>query len=321
MKILVTGGAGYIGSVLVPYLIKSGHEVKVVDLLWFSYFLPENCEVIKGDRRRPKPSWFKGADAVIHLAAIANDPSAEMFLASNYEINAMGTALVAHAAKEQGVKRFILGSTCSVYGFTTEGVSKEGDTPAPKYPYGISKLMAELADFSLADNNFSVLVFRQGTVGGPSPKMRYDLVVNTMTKSAIQDKKIIVKNSSLWRPVVDIRDVARAYELALKQEIWVNGIFNIVQGNYTILQLGTIVAAAVKDGGFEAEVESYDRFDLRNYKASSEMAMDKLGFQAEYSIRDTVSSLLGAITEGLIADFDNPNYYNIEVCKNIKGLR
>ena len=317
MKILVTGGAGYIGSVLVPELVKEGHEVKVVDLLWFGNKLSPDVEVIQKGIQDIKEKELRGTDAVIHLAGLTNDPMAEYNPLQNYVINAAQTAYLAQKAKECKVERFIYASTCSVYGFTgADKFSVEDDNPSPQFPYGISKLMAERSLLALTDIYFGVVILRKGTVGGYSPRMRYDLVVNTMVKSALKTGKLVVRTASLWRPIVDIQDVCEAYKLALKEEPW--GIFNIIERNYTIKELGLTIANAMEEAGKPKPfVEIYENLDLRNYKASGQKAKDYLGFSPEFTVKDTVKELIERIDEGECGDFDNPNYYNIEIMKKL----
>lgn len=318
MKILVTGGAGYIGSVLVPELLKDGYDVRVVDTLWFGNHLPKECELCEGSILEFKDEWLDGVETIIHLAGLSNDPMAEYDPMSNYILNAAATAYLAQRAKEKKVRRFIMASTCSVYGFAADKMFNEDENPSPQYPYGISKLMAERALLSLMDTYFGVVILRKGTVGGYSPRMRYDLVVNTMTKIALSQGKIVVRNASLWRPVIDIRDVVEAYKKALKAEVW--GIFNIMERNYTIKGLAEVIAEAIQHCGKEKPaIEIYDRFDLRNYRVSGQKASDNLGFKAKYSVEDTVRDLVKRIEQGGVADFDNRIYYNIEVFKEVSS--
>jgi len=310
MNILVTGGEGYIGRLLVPELRK-GNEVESIDIGWFG--LPD--EEPGSDFRNLKVRDLKDIDCIIHLAGISNDPSAEYRTDINYSMNSTNTLLLAHKAREAGVRRFIFASSCSVYGFASgPEASRETDSPNPKYPYGISKLMAEAGLMALMDNSFLVTILRKGTVGGYSPRMRFDLVVNTMTKAALTTGRITVKNASLWRPLVDIRDAVRAYCMVLEKEVL--GIYNVVQGNYTIVQIGKLVQEAVQDiTGKKVDLEVFDMVDLRNYKASGDKALVELGFSAHYSIGDTVASIIKNLEE--LGDLEQRKYYNIEVMKEV----
>lgn len=319
MKVIVTGGAGYVGNVLVPMLLREGHEVKVIDLLWFGNQLPGECEVIQKDIKDITDEELRWSNSIIHLAGLSNDPMAEYSPLENYISNAALTAYLAQKAKENKVEKFIFASTCSVYGFAPDRQVDEEEQPHPQFPYGISKLMAERALLTLMDTYFNVTILRKGTIGGYSPRMRYDLVINTMTKTALQDRKLVVRNTKLWRPIVDINDVAKAYCLALEANPWTSGIYNIVERNYTILQLGEAVAQVVEDTGkTKPEIEKYGRFDLRNYKASGQKARDYLDFTPKFTVRNTVKELVERISEGKCTDFNNPNYYNIEIMERRK---
>lgn len=315
-RVLCTGGCGFVGSVLVPLLLKSGYEIRVVDTLWFGNSLPEETEIIQTDIRNFREEWLEDVNAIIHLAAFSNDPMADGNPMANYTVNAAVTAFIAQRARERKISKFIFGSSCSVYGFTVGKLLEEEFTPEPKFPYAISKLMAERALIALADDSFRPVILRFGTIGGYSPRMRYDLVINLMVASALSKGIISVHNPSLWRPLVDIRDAAQAYVCALENEA--EGIFNIVENNYTVKAMALEIAHTLdRQFGVRTEVETTNKFDLRSYQASSEKARDVLGFEAKFSITDTVAYLMGHMDE--INDFDNPKYYNVRWCKE-KGL-
>jgi len=319
MKVLVTGGTGFIGSKLVPYLVKEGHSVTVVDTCWFNKEVTDKVKLIKADiRSKLVLDHLKGYESIIHLAGISNDPAAETYLKSNYDLNTSATMMLAHAAKQQGVPHFIFASSCSVYGFTSTGISREIDEPKPQYPYGLSKVMAERGLLALMSTDFTVSILRKGTVGGWSYRPRFDLVVNTMTMKGITEGIVTVKNSSLWRPLVDIRDVVIAYSTLLKKKY--PGIFNLVQANYTIQEIGEAVVASLNKLGKKVKLESYDRYDPRNYKASGDKALELLDLSPKYTIRDTVEDLIENITSSGI-DPRSSEWQNIEVLKGVKGLK
>jgi nucleoside-diphosphate-sugar epimerase len=196
MKILVAGGAGYIGSVLIPKLLDRGYEVEVVDLLWFGNNLPAEVVIIKKNIINLKEEDLEGYDQVIFLAGVSNDPMAEYSPSMNFIENGAVPAYLSYTAKMAGVNRFIYGSSCSVYGYTVNELFDENKPTVSHYPYGVSKLQGEFASMQLKDENFSVISFRQGTVSGYSPRMRLDLIVNTMFKCAVKDGEITVNNSS-----------------------------------------------------------------------------------------------------------------------------
>ncbi len=316
MRVLVTGGAGYIGSVLVPMLLERGHQVRVLDSGFFGTdHLPSQAELVIGDILEMREEWLEGMEAVIHLAALSNDPMADFSPRLNYEINAAGAALVAQYAKRCGVPRFIMGSTCSVYGFTEEQEVDEDWPSRPQYPYAISKLMAERALQCLADDSFRTIVLRKGTVIGWSPRMRYDLVANTMVKTALSEGRIMVRSVRLWRPVLDVWDAALAYVKALEAADHITGVFNVAYDNFTIGQIAEEVQAALRERGIEVSVIYDDQPDVRNYRVSTRRAREVLGIAPTISVRESAGLMVDKVLSGINADFANPRYYNIEWMK------
>jgi nucleoside-diphosphate-sugar epimerase len=312
MRVLVTGGAGYIGSTLVPMLLERGYDVRVVDSGLFGVeHLPTEAEVVLGDVLDFQEEWLEGVEAVIHLAALSNDPMADFSPRLNYQVNAAGAALVAQMCRRRGIQRFVMGSTCSVYGFTEQEVDEEWDA-RPSYPYAISKLMAERALQCLEGDGFHPIILRKGTVIGWSPRMRYDLVANTMVKTALTEGRIVVRNPRLWRPILDVRDAAAAYVCALEASAEVTGVFNVALGNYTVAQIAQEVAEVLAERGISVTIEHQNLPDVRNYRVSTRKAREVLGFQPSISLKDSVRNMLDKIQAGINADFENPRYYNIE---------
>src|SRR2546426_10801035 len=187
MRVLVAGGAGYVGSVLIPRLLDRGYRVDVVDLFWFGNHLPEQTGVLKKDIFHLTVEDLELYDQVIFLAGLSNDPMAEYSPSKNFVFNAAAPAYLAYSAKKASVKRYIYASSCSVYGYTENELYDETRPLSSSYPYGISKLQGEHAVMQLIDKDFSVIALRKGTVSGYSPRMRFDLIVNTMFKCAMQD--------------------------------------------------------------------------------------------------------------------------------------
>jgi len=229
MKIAVFGGAGYIGSALVPVLVDHGYDVTVFDLLWFGNKLPSEVNVVKIDLFDLNQEDLEGFDQCIFLAGISNDPVAEFDPVRNFIYNASLPSYLAYIAKKAGVTRYIYASTCSVYGYTTNELYDEESKISCDYPYGVSKLQGEKGVMHLQDENFSVICLRKGTVSGYSPRMRFDLIVNTMTLHAMTKGKITINNPSLWRPIVSIEDVVSAYLRCIQATDNINGVFNIAQ--------------------------------------------------------------------------------------------
>src|SRR5271170_2187538 len=188
MRIMVTGGAGYVGSVLIPKLLDRGYRVDVVDLFWFGNHLPEQAGILKKDIFHLTTEDLEPYDQVIFLAGLSNDPMAEYSPSKNFVFNAAAPAYLAYIAKKAKVKRYIYASSCSVYGYTENELFDETREVTSSYPYGISKLQGEQAVMMLADEEFSVISLRKGTISGYSPRMRFDLIVNTMFRNAMKDR-------------------------------------------------------------------------------------------------------------------------------------
>jgi len=315
-KILIVGGAGFIGTRLSNTLNKSGHEVHVVDNFWFGDFLDTNIKKIKSSLWNLTPSDLEGYDAVLFLAGLSNDPMAMFRPDLNFIENSSAPVYLGFIAKQAGVKRFICASSCSVYGYTKNKTLNENSPIKPSYAYGISKLQCEQGLTTLEDENFKPIIFRKGTVGGWSPKMRYDLVVNTMLKSALTTNKIIVNNPKLWRPLVDIRDVIQGYEKAIEADLDISGIFNISGINSTIGDLGTSIHNKLVGLGFDVELIINNNPDVRNYKVSTEKIEDELGYKAQYNPLDSIDEILSNIDVNQY-DFNQDIFYNINIFKQI----
>jgi nucleoside-diphosphate-sugar epimerase len=316
MKILIAGGAGYIGSVLIPKLLERGYEVDVIDLFWFGNQLPKEVGIIKKDIFHLDENDVKGYDQVIFLAGLSNDPMAEYSPAENFVSNGSAPPFLAYISKKAGVRRFIYAGSCSVYGYTVNELYDETSPAVSSYPYGISKLQGENAVLQMQDKNFSVIAFRQGTVSGYSPRMRLDLVVNTMFKFALTEGTITVNNPAIWRPILSIRDAATAYIRAIESNGDISGIFNIASGNYTVGEIGDLVRSGVKKY-LQKDVKLNIKHiqDYRNYKVSIEKAKKVLSFHPKHDVETIIEDLVE--NREKFQDFDNPNYYNIRVFKEI----
>src|SRR6201992_968602 len=216
MRILVAGGAGYVGSTLIPKLLERGYDVDVVDLFWFGNALPAEVRIINRDLFDLQANDLKEYDQVIFLAGLSNDPMAEFSPSKNFIFNAAAPAYLAYTAKNAKVKRYVYASSCSVYGYTEDKLFDETRPVSSNYPYGISKLQGEQAAMPLASKDFSVIALRKGTVSGYSPRMRFDLIINTMFKNAVREHTITVNNPSIWRPILAIEDAATAYTRAIE---------------------------------------------------------------------------------------------------------
>src|SRR5436190_11703061 len=192
MKLLIAGGAGYVGSVLIPRLLDRSYKVDVVDLFWFGNHLPRQVGILNKDIFNLTVDDLEAYDQVIFLAGLSNDPMAEFSPSKNFIFNAAAPAYLAYTAKNAKVKRYIYASSCSVYGYTENELYDETRPVSSNYPYGISKLQGEQAALQLADEGFSVISLRKGTISGYSPRMPFDLIINTMLKSAMQENVVNV---------------------------------------------------------------------------------------------------------------------------------
>jgi nucleoside-diphosphate-sugar epimerase len=320
MRILVAGGAGYIGSMVVPSLVEHGYHVDAIDELWFGNHLPASVRVVRRDLFQCGPSDFEGYEQVIFLAGISNDPMAEYDPAENFIQNGALPAYVAFSAKKAGVRRFIYASSCSIYGYTQDQLYSEDAPVTCGYPYGISKLQGERAVLQMADADFSVIALRQGTVCGWSPRMRFDLIVNTMYKTAVSNGVITVNNASIWRPILDIRDCVSAYTRAVQAGYGISGVFNVASDNYTVGQVADYVKDEI-EGRTERRIrlEIRNINDFRNYKVSCERARVELGYQPRHSIGSIVADLHRHAAE--YGDFERDEYYNIRVFKALADAR
>jgi len=318
MKILIAGGAGYIGSALVPKLVERGYEITVVDLLWFGNHLPDDVKIIQKDILKLSTEELIGYDQVIFLAGLSNDPMAEFSPSMNFISNAASPAYLAYLAKKAFVKRFIYAGSCSVYGYTVNELYDEESPVVSSYAYGISKLQGERSVMQMTDDNFSVIAFRQGTVSGYSPRMRLDLVVNTMFKCALEKGEITVNNPAIWRPVLSIKDAVSAYIRAIEASKNISGIFNISSGNYTVGEIGDYVYEKVTEKmKIKSKLTTNHITDYRNYKVSNEKAIKILSFKPKHGIESILDDLIKNYEN--FRNFEEDRFYNIKIFKKLLG--
>jgi nucleoside-diphosphate-sugar epimerase len=318
MRLLVAGGAGYVGSALIPRLLERGYQVDVVDLFWFGNSLPDEAGFLNKDLFDVAVEDLKDYDQVIFLAGLSNDPMAEFSPNKNFIYNAAAPAYLAYTAKKAGVKRYIYASSCSVYGYTVHELYDETRPVASSYPYGISKLQGEQAVMNLADDLFSVIALRKGTISGYSPRMRLDLIVNTMFCTAVQQRTITINNPSIWRPILAMEDALSAYIRAIEAHEKISGIFNIASGNYTVGEVGDLVKAEIEQQlGTKINLVIRHLQDFRNYKVSVEKAKNVLSFHPQHDVRGIVQQLIKEMDR--FSDWDNPAYQNIEVFRGLES--
>lgn len=322
--VLVVGGAGYIGSVLVGELLNKSYKVTVLDRMFFGYDSLEqykgmpNFWIIKDDIRYFDQRILRGVDTVINLAGLSNDPSCELDPQLTDDINHLGALRLGVFAKSMGVKRYIFSSSCSVYGSAQSNQLTETSPCYPVSAYAKSKLDTESDLLALSDNDFGVVIMRNGTVYGLSPKMRFDLVVNMMTYHASKRGKIyIMGGGDQWRPNVHIKDVCKAFILAMEADsLSVNGqIYNVGDNelNYTVKQIANIVQDVI--GNVELEIIPEDA-DKRNYNVCFDKINEILDFMPEYTVKDGVTEIKEALELGIV----NPDDMRTVTVKHYKYL-
>ena len=304
-KVMVTGAGGYIGTQLVRDLVKAGHDVTAVDRFFFgkeslSEFIGNKQVTIKQkDIRDLDKNDFKGHDAVCDLACLSNDPAGEIDPQLTYQINRDGRIHVAKTAKEAGVSKYIISSSCSVYGKGEEPLLVETSKTNPISIYAKSTLEAEQENLSIADDNFSVTSLRNATVFGLSTRMRFDLVVNLMTLSAFQKGRIIVMGGGLqWRPLVHLSDVSQAFQLVIdaNEKLINKEIFNVGLDNYQIKNLAYLVREQLP---IDIEIDlAPDDADKRDYNVDFSKVKNVLGFEAMKTIIDGINEIYVALKSG-----------------------
>lgn len=328
MKILLTGIDGYIGTVLGQELIKAGHEVVGLDTGYYSdawlYDMPgfQKPKVINKDIRDIAREDVDGFDGVVHLAELSNDPLGQTDPKITYNINHEGTKKIANLSKKAGVKRFIYFSSCSIYG-ASDNIAGENSSPNPLTAYAKSKVLNEEFVQSIADDNFSPIIFRNATVYGPSPRLRFDLVVNNLAGLAFTTKEIKMDSDGTpWRPLVHILDVCQAVLIALstQREQIHNQIINVgdTNSNYQIKDIAEIIKNTFP--GCSVTLNK-DGADKRNYRVNFDKIKTILpGFACKYDVEKGAKQLLEIFTKINLAleDFESRNYTRL---KQIEFLR
>ena len=305
MNVLVVGGAGYVGSVLIPHLLEKGYDITCLDTFFFGEEsiddFKDKIKIKRDDIRTFKPSILKDKDVVINLAAISQPDQTEIIDTKlYYEINHLGCVRVAKLSKEMGVKRYIITSTCSVYGFQNEIISEES-VPNPLEAYGKSKLLMEKDTLALADDDFTVTILRPGTMYGFSPKMRFDLVVNGMTWALQEFGKInVMRDGNQWRPNVHVKDVSQVINTLIEceREKIQKEIFNVGDNNqnYQILPLAKLIGDSI---GKPYELGWYGEPDTRSYKVDFSKLKEKLNYSINYTVNEASRTIYNALEVGL----------------------
>ena len=318
--VLVIGGAGYIGSGLLPRLLERGHRVRLLDLLMFGkepiadVLYHPKLEIIQADFRQVDKvvEAMRGVDTVVHLGGLVGDPACALDENLTIEINLVATRTIAEIAKGMQVRRFIFASTCSVYG-ASDMVLNERSTLNPVSLYARSKIASEQVLHKLQSDDFSVVILRFGTIYGLSGRTRFDLVVNLLTAKAIVDKKITVFGGDQWRPFVHVDDASMAVMLAVEapKEVIHNETFNVGgdEGNMTLGMVGELVKKLVPDAEL---VDSGRDGDRRNYRVDFSKIRNMLGFEPKWTVEEGIKQVIEALRSGKVRDYKAPMYSNVK---------
>jgi nucleoside-diphosphate-sugar epimerase len=306
--VLITGGAGYIGSTLTELLLSRGYEVTVLDLLFFGYTLTDlennpRLHLVREDIRTFSPSIFRGVEGVCDLAALSNDPAGELDPEKTLEINYRGRARVCKLAKEAGVSRYVLASSCSIYGYQDEVVD-ETSPIKPLTTYAEANGLAEKSVLAEGTERFVVSALRQATAYGLSRRMRFDLAVNGMTLALFKQGSVrIMRNGTQWRPMVHVRDISRAFIAVLESEpAKVSGeVFNVgsEEQNVQVLPLAKRLSEAV---GIPFKEDWYGDPDNRSYRVSFKKIRDRLGYSTKLTPEDGGREVFAALKTGRLTD-------------------
>jgi nucleoside-diphosphate-sugar epimerase len=310
MKILVTGGCGYKGSVLVPKLLAAGYQVRAVDILWFGNFLKAHpqLEIVQGDVRDAKEEWVADCDAIIHLASVANDPCSELAPKLTWEIGPLATMRLAEQAIKHGVKHFIYASSGSVYG-VSEAPKVTEDTPLnPITEYNKAKMVTERVLLSY-NQDLIVQIVRPATVCGVSPRMRLDVSVNMLTMQALTKGVITVFGGDQVRPNIHMDDITDLYLFLLKHPQYA-GIYNAGFENISILDIANRVVKHVP-----AEIKITASNDPRSYRLNSDHLL-QTGFKPRKTVENAIQEIIAEYRSGTLQDEDR--CYNIRTMKTLE---
>lgn len=309
MKILVTGGCGYKGSVLIPKLLQKKHEVVAIDIQWFGNYLQpnSNLKVIKADIRDPSTHWFEGIDAVIHLASVANDPCSDLNPKLSWEIGPLATMRLIEMAIDASVSQFIYASSGSVYG-VNEAEKVTEDLPLnPLSDYNKTKMVTERVLLSYQDH-IAIQIVRPATVCGVSPRMRLDVSVNMMTMQALENNVMTVFGGAQVRPNIHIDDVTDLYLYVLARKD-LTGVFNAGFENLSILEIAHLVQKYVP-----AEIKITPSNDPRSYRLCSDK-LRNTGFFPKKNVEMAIQEIVACYKNGRLKN--NSQFYNLKTMQQL----
>jgi nucleoside-diphosphate-sugar epimerase len=322
-NVLVIGGAGYIGSALIPKLLEKGYFVRLVDLFLYGeepirpFASHPRLEVVKADFRQIDKvvESMRDMDAVVHLGAIVGDPACAIDEELTIEVNLIATRFIAEIAKGFGVSRFIFASTCSVYG-ASEELLDERSALNPVSLYARSKIASERVLLSLASPQFAPVILRFGTIYGLSGRIRFDLVVNLLTAKAVTEGKITLYGADQWRPFLHVDDAAAAIVKVLEAPVSQvrNQVFNVGsdEQNYTLQQVGEVIRRLVPNAEI---IHMGSDSDRRNYRVNFSKIQRVLGFKPNWTLEEGVQQVIDALRSGVIADYRDARYSNVKFLK------
>ncbi|HCY88161.1 MAG TPA: NAD-dependent epimerase/dehydratase [Desulfobacteraceae bacterium] len=310
MKVLVTGGCGYIGSILVPKLLNLGMDVVAFDIMWFGNYLEDNTHltIARGDVRDIDSVPMEGVDAVIHLANVANDPCGDLNAKLVWEVNALATMGLVEKAIEHGVGQFIYASSGSVYGVKEEAQVTEELPLVPISDYNKTKMISERILLSY-QNDIAVQMVRPATVCGVSPRMRLDVSVNMLTMQAIKNKLITVFGGAQTRPNIHIQDITDVFIHLLQSKDRFKGIYNAGFENVSIMGIAEKIVDTVP-----ARIEVTESNDPRSYRLNSDKLL-ATGFRPRFGIQSAIDEIVTATESGFLDDDDI--FYNIRTMKKL----
>jgi nucleoside-diphosphate-sugar epimerase len=322
--ILITGGFGYVGSRLTPFLLEHGYPVRVLDLMLYSTAgldaIKENrdrLEVIQGDMRDPATveKAVQGVKTIIHLAAISNDPTGDIDETLTRQVNFDAIGMLLSQARQAGVKRFINASSSSVFGIKDAANVTEQLEPEPLTFYSKYKMLSEWLVVGAASNDFCTVNIRPATICGYSPRQRFDLTVNKLTADAVRKGVITVHGGEQRRPNVGITDMIHLYKMLVEIDgrLIQGKTFNFGFENHKIIDIAKIIQSALSD--LKVEIKVTDTFDKRDYHISSNKIVDQIGYRPVSSIRQEVVNLRTALDKGCFPDIDAAVHYNMKYMK------